>query len=322
MVQCITYNHSQFIEDTLNGFAIQQTNFPFVCCVYDDASTDGEQEVLKRWVDNHCNAEEVETYDHPLAIILMAADKNNPNCIYAIHLQKVNTWGKPEKREMMAHWENQCEYIALCEGDDYWIEPLKLQKQVDVMEANPNVSLCYTRNEGFSVEQNKVTSIRGIDCVDFRSFLIREETITPTVMFRAEHQKLYEKEIQPYTRGWLMGDTPLWLWLSKNGKVHPIDIITARYNAHAGSVSRTGSYDRQIEFHKSALDIRLFFINLYNDCLDLIPLEYDKFYRMSMITSYEYKKFGKLVEYFKKIKYRKKSDFLYLIKFWPRVLLR
>ena len=321
-VQCITYNHSQYIEDTLKGFAMQQTNFPFICCIFDDASTDGEQDVLKRWVENHCNAEDVEKYDHPLAVILKSPDKNNPNCIYVIHLQKVNTWGKPEKREMMAYWEKQCKYIALCEGDDYWIDPFKLQKQVNIMDEEPQISLCYTRNESYSVELDKITEVRGIDCVDFRSFLIYDETITPTAMMRSSQLNQYIQEIQPYTRGWLMGDTPLWLWLSKNGKVHPIDKITARYNAHEGSVSRTGSYERQIEFNKSALDIRLFFINFYNDCLDLIPQEYDKFYRNCMITSYQYKKFCKMIENFMKIKHRKKTDFIYLIKFWPRVLLR
>ncbi|MDY5024535.1 MAG: hypothetical protein SPF00_05440 [Candidatus Egerieousia sp.] len=143
MVQCCTYNQSQYIEDTLKGFAIQQTDFPFVCCVFDDASTDGEQEVLKRWIDNHCNPNDVEVYDHPLAIILIASEKSNPYCIYAMHLQKVNTWGKPEKQEMISHWEKRCEYIAICEGDDYWIDPLKLQKQYDLLESDTTISLCH-----------------------------------------------------------------------------------------------------------------------------------------------------------------------------------
>ena len=64
VVLSITYNQSKYIEDTLNGFAMQRTDFPFLCCVFDDASTDGEQDVLKRWIDNHCNPEEVEIYDH------------------------------------------------------------------------------------------------------------------------------------------------------------------------------------------------------------------------------------------------------------------
>ena len=142
VVLSITYNHSQYIEETLKGFAMQQTDFPFLCCVFDDASTDGEQEILKRWIDEHCHHDDVEVYDHPLTIVLKAPDKTNPNCIYAIHLQKVNTWGKPEKKKLLTHWQQAGEYIAMCEGDDYWLDPLKLQKQVDFLESHPDYVMC------------------------------------------------------------------------------------------------------------------------------------------------------------------------------------
>lgn len=142
VVLSITYNHAKYIEETLKGFAMQQTAFPFLCCVFDDASTDGEQDVLKRWVENHCNSEVVEVYDHPLTTILKAPDKNNTNCIYVIHLQKINTWGKAEKDDLLNYWREQGEYIALCEGDDYWTNPLKLQKQVDFLDENPTCQMC------------------------------------------------------------------------------------------------------------------------------------------------------------------------------------
>ena len=142
VILSITYNQSQYIEDTLNGFVMQRTDFPFICCVFDDASTDGEQDVLRQWIDNHCYSENVEIYNHPLATILMAPDKNNPNCIYAIHLHKVNLFGKPEKQELINYWNQFGEYIAMCEGDDYWIDPYKLQKQVDFLEKNPDYVMC------------------------------------------------------------------------------------------------------------------------------------------------------------------------------------
>ena len=130
VILCCTYNQSQYIEDSLKGFTMQQFDSPFVCCVFDDASTDEEQEVLKSWIKNHCNSEDVETYEHPLATILWAHDKDNTNCFYAIHLQKINTWGKTEKNDMINHWTKQGKYISLCEGDDYWIDPYKLKKQI------------------------------------------------------------------------------------------------------------------------------------------------------------------------------------------------
>ena len=144
LVYCATFNQSKYIEDTLNGFAIQKTSFPFVCLVIDDASTDGEQDVLKRWIESHCNPKDIEMYDHPLSMILKAPDKDNLNCIYVIHLLKKNLFRKQEKRDIISFWERQCKYEALCEGDDYWIDPLKLQKQVDFMDKNPNYSLCHS----------------------------------------------------------------------------------------------------------------------------------------------------------------------------------
>lgn len=140
---CITFNQSKYIDDTMNGFAMQKTDFPFLCCVFDDASTDGEQNILERWIQDHCDRENIEIYDHQLAMIYLAHDKTNHNCLYVIHLQKVNTWGKQVKRELLDYWGQLGEYQAHCEGDDYWIDPLKLQKQIDFMDANPNCSLCF-----------------------------------------------------------------------------------------------------------------------------------------------------------------------------------
>ena len=60
LVRCYTYNHSNYIEDALNGFSVQKTNFPFVCLVVDDHSTDGEQSVLNRWMNNNCSMDKAE----------------------------------------------------------------------------------------------------------------------------------------------------------------------------------------------------------------------------------------------------------------------
>lgn len=159
LVRCFTYNHSKYIEDALNGFAMQQTNFPFICCVLDDASTDGEQEILKRWINIHCNASDIETHFRPLTTIIIANDKENKNCIYAFHLQKVNIYGKPEKEEMVQYWERQAKYIAICEGDDYWTDPLKLQKQYDILESDPTISLCH---HDFLIQKDGIFSSRNI----------------------------------------------------------------------------------------------------------------------------------------------------------------
>lgn len=137
LVRCFTFNHSKYIEDALKGFAMQQTNFPFVCLVMDDASTDGEQEVIKAWMERECDMGRAETIDIPTSVVIIVPHKTNASCSFAFYLLKQNLY--KEKEEKMRHvtpWREKCEYEAMCEGDDYWIDSLKLQKQVDFLEMN------------------------------------------------------------------------------------------------------------------------------------------------------------------------------------------
>ncbi|MEE3484079.1 MAG: hypothetical protein VZQ98_07155 [Bacteroidales bacterium] len=147
LIKCCTYNQSKYITDALKGFVMQQTNFPFLAYVVDDASTDGEQEVIKGWINEHCNPNDVLEYDNEFAHIIMSKDKDNANCTYAIHLLKKNLYGKPEKMTIHNFWREQCEYEAICEGDDFWIDEKKLQKQVNIMDNNPNIGFVYTAFE-------------------------------------------------------------------------------------------------------------------------------------------------------------------------------
>jgi glycosyltransferase involved in cell wall biosynthesis len=153
----MTYNQASYIEDAMNGFCMQQTTFPFVCTIVDDASTDGEQEVIKRYLQEYFDLEassvayEKDTdYGH----ITFARHKTNRNCFYAVICLKENHYSqKKSKTPYLTEWM-ETKYIAFCEGDDYWIDPLKLQKQVDFLEGHPDYSLCchrykiYNQNEG------------------------------------------------------------------------------------------------------------------------------------------------------------------------------
>ena len=114
-VLCMTYNHENFIEDAINGFLIQETNFPFEVLIHDDASTDSTAKIIKKY------------------------EKKYPNIIKPIYQIK-NQYSKG----LCPLWEYlypkaKGKYIAICEGDDYWTDPLKLQKQVDYLEAHPEV---------------------------------------------------------------------------------------------------------------------------------------------------------------------------------------
>lgn len=145
LVNCLTYNQSKYILDALNGFVMQKTNFPFVCLVMDDASTDGEQEVIKGFLDRECAMESAEFSEIEEANIVVVPHKTNPNCTMAVYFLKKNLYGTGKKTPLIAHWRECCKYEALCEGDDFWTAPNKLQKQYDALESNPKCAICFNR---------------------------------------------------------------------------------------------------------------------------------------------------------------------------------
>ena len=118
-IVCTTYNHERYIRQALDGFIMQKCNFPIEIIVHDDASTDGTSKIILEYAKKY-------------------------SIINSI-LQTENQWSKG-----IATWKYlftdvaKGKYIAICEGDDYWIDPLKLQKQVDFLEANSNYGLVLT----------------------------------------------------------------------------------------------------------------------------------------------------------------------------------
>jgi len=154
---CATYNHSAYITDAMNGFVMQQTDFPFVCTIIDDASTDGEQDVIRRYVEDNFDLQEASVAyekDADYGHIIFARHKTNKNCYFAIILLKENHYSqRKSKAPYLTEWMDT-KYIALCEGDDYWTDSLKLQKQVDFLEKHTDYSLCchryktYNQNDG------------------------------------------------------------------------------------------------------------------------------------------------------------------------------
>lgn len=118
-ISCITYNHSKFIRKCLDGFLMQKTNFSFEILIHDDASTDGTQDIISEY------------------------QKSYPKIIKPI-FQKENQYSKGVSISATFNWPRvKGKYIAMCEGDDYWTDPVKLQKQVDFLETNQKFSGCF-----------------------------------------------------------------------------------------------------------------------------------------------------------------------------------
>ena len=235
---CITYNHGKFIADCLNGFLKQKTSFPFEIVISDDCSTDNTKKIIDTYVSKY-----------PAIFKDVSPSKNLGSIKNFYHvLEKAS--GK---------------YIALCEGDDYWIDENKLQMQVDFLEGNSEYGMCYTRAKQFIQKKRKFSRRRfGTDVRDFEDLLFNGNRVpTLTTVFRKNLLNSYLKEIYPQDKGWLMGDYPMWLYFAHESKVKFFDKVTSVYRVLENSASHSDNVEKSVAFGKSYWDIQNFFSKKY-----------------------------------------------------------
>lgn len=241
---CITYNQARFIEDTMNGFVIQQTDFPFVCTIIDDASTDGEQEVIKAFLESRFDMANAANYDIETSYITVATSIDNPNCTFAVFFLKQNLWKNPElKNAHTKPWFDRCKYEAFCEGDDYWTDPLKLQKQVAFLDNNPEYGVAYSAykvvdNQGldFTFKPSEEHMGRSFSGDVFLELLKGNFPQTLTILFRKD--LLYGKNIPPYDF-----DYTLFLNLALNAKFKYFDEPFGAYRINPNGLMQTNALD-------------------------------------------------------------------------------
>ncbi len=212
-VLCLTYNHEDYIRDALNGFVSQKTDFKFEVLIHDDASTDQTQEIIREYE---------EKYPDIIKPIYQTENQFSQGIKITQTHQVPRAKGK---------------YLALCEGDDYWIDPNKLQKQIDYLRNNPDCTLCVTATKIIDCQNNKTYD----ELIDTHSRdLTTEEVIeggggffsTASMVF--EREKYINKPELYLCKG--IGDYPLAIYLATLGKVHYIsDVCTAYRFAHSGS---------------------------------------------------------------------------------------
>lgn len=247
-VSCMTYNQKPYIEDTMKGFCMQRTDFPFVCTIVDDASTDGEQEVIRHFVNENFDLGEASgSYekDTDYGHVTFARHKSNVNCYFAVIYLEENHFKKKSKYPYLKEWI-KTKYTALCEGDDYWIEPLKLQKQVDILESDKtlmavvaNAKMVNTEGGDLIVKQKNVVPNNKEGRYDLYSFMDKVHHYpTATVCYRRTHiseiSKMRKTMANPY-----LGDWTFWIALHSFGDFYYIDEVMAAYRINPASLTHT-----------------------------------------------------------------------------------
>jgi glycosyltransferase involved in cell wall biosynthesis/GNAT superfamily N-acetyltransferase len=251
---CLTYNHKLYLRDALDGFINQKTNFKFEIIVHDDASTDGTVEIINEYISKYVD------------IFIPIFQEENQ---YSKGIKPIFKYVFPRAKG---------KFIALCEGDDYWTDPYKLQKQVDFLEANPDYILTsgnvidYIQNENRYVEHKTRKGLFGFEDLVFNSYI---STLT-AVYRRIEIPSDYAT----YTAKLHSGDYPLYFMLLQYGKLKVFPDVFGVYRRHDGGVFSSKSF---VQSHKLALKSNVEIINYHKSK----GWKYKPFYK-SMSKSHYY----------------------------------
>jgi glycosyltransferase involved in cell wall biosynthesis len=259
-VCCITYNHQDYIEECINGFLKQESDFDVEFLIHDDASTDNTQSIIKSLVGEESR----------FKLILREKNiKSTGKAIFPILFE-----------------EAQGKYIAMCEGDDYWTDPLKLQKQVDFLEANAEFVVCCHNakiiDENSDVIQEKKIPSLNVDKVYTQDDLkLGGFLLTLSLVFR--NLNIFKNFPLPKQKI-LNGDTYLISLLGKHGKGYYMENIKpAVYRVHSGGIwslkknntifttkSRITLYTGLKELHNEDSVLKGYFDKRITDCFNTL----------------------------------------------------
>ncbi len=233
-VVLVSYNEETYIKQALDGILKQKTNFKFEIICHDDASTDSTQSIISIYKEKY----------HDIIVPIL----QNKNRMQAGH-QIIVEYCYPVAKG---------KYIAYCDGDDYWTDETKLQKQVDFLENNPEYSLCF-HNFEYLYEDNK--TVKPSDCGNFdRDFVVDEfikwdSRFIPqlgTSLFRAElamnRPEVFVKIGGGKKSKRPISDQPLYIYLAMKGKVRYFSEVMSIWRRHGNTWTNDGNIDKEIQF--------------------------------------------------------------------------
>ena len=224
-IHCLVYNHEPYLRDCLEGVVKQQTNFSFVAIVHDDVSTDKSADIIREY--------EVK-YPHIF------------KPIYETENQYSKHDGSLEQIMYDAIDATGAKYVAMCEGDDYWTDPLKLQKQVDILEADKTLMAVCSDTSIVDNHSNLLNPKRGgtvkndkegrYNLRDF--FSGNHQYPTASVVYRLSNRENVRQKLQ-HTKNAYLGDWTRWICLHIFGDFYYINEPMVAYRINPTSVTHT-----------------------------------------------------------------------------------
>lgn len=236
-VFCLVYNHEKYLRKCLDGFVMQKTNFKFEVLINDDSSTDASADIIREY------------------------ELKYPDIIKPFY-QTENQYSKGVKitREILLPLAKG-DYFAICEGDDYWRDPLKLQKQFDILKNNDNCVLAVHKvlrifengedSKKFYPTSNYNTKVYSSN--DFIEKLFEDESFyfqTSSYFFKKEYYIELQKTNPDFTKDVSFGDWPLLLYLATRGDVAYLNEAMSCYRMNSnGGWSSSTSFEKKNKEH-------------------------------------------------------------------------
>lgn len=225
-IQCLVYNHEPYLRDCFEGFVMQKTNFRFVVIVHDDVSKDKSTDIIREYAEKY-----------PDIFIPIYETENqyskHDGSLKCIMNDAIDATG--------------AKYVAYCEGDDYWIDPYKLQKQVDILEVDDSLMACCTNVcvvDNKSVVLEEIRSSAVVPNNKTGKYTIRDffknkhQYPTLTVVYRNTHTKEIASMVQHMENPFL-GDWTLWIAFHVFGDFYYLNEVTGAYRINPTSVTHT-----------------------------------------------------------------------------------
>lgn len=236
-VFCITYNHENYIRETLEGFLMQKTDFAFEVLIHEDASTDETAKILREYEGQ---------YPDIIKVVYEQENKYGKGIDYFYDILAPLSRGK---------------YIAVCEGDDAWIDEDKLQLQVDYMEKHPECSLIGHKaflqypGDWDKGRDDRSMGYRYEGIVPYEAMFVKWEIPTSSFLFR----KVTYMEMPGFFRDAPTGDEPLEFYLAGKGNVYFLNRVMSVYNKMTkGSWSTRilkADFSQMIKYYKGYVDL-------------------------------------------------------------------
>ena len=242
----LVYNQSKFLRQALEGLLMQRTSFYYEIIVHDDASIDGSKKIIEEYAINFPN------------IINPIYQEENKYSVFGINYVFNYAVSKSIGK-----------YIAMCAGDDYWIDPLKLQKQVNILEMNPNLGMIHTKAAKFDQEKNDFNGRSGFNVINLEDLLIENSIVALTVCLRKALLLQYYNEVKPHERPeWPTEDFPTWAWFIQNSEIGFLNNYTAVYRSRIGSLSHIENDFRRLTFSEGIYDIVDYYLSNSHDIIN------------------------------------------------------